>query len=86
MAALATTRGSSRGHAPANRQAKPQADAETLTTPGDIADLLPSSDRIAVGTIHSLFTLSPDGKSLTRLTHYSLNLGDFDTKTIFDKQ
>jgi hypothetical protein len=40
----------------------------------------------SVGTIHSLFTLSPDGKSLTRLTHYSLNLGDFDTKTIFDKQ
>ena len=38
------------------------------------------------GTIHSLFTLSPDGKTLTRLTHFSLNLGDFDTKTIFDKQ
>jgi hypothetical protein len=40
----------------------------------------------SVGTIHSLFTLSPDGKSFTRLTHYSLNLGDFDTKTKFDKQ
>ena len=40
----------------------------------------------SAGTIHSTYTLSSDGKTLTRQTHYSLNLGDFDTKTIFDKQ
>ena len=40
----------------------------------------------SVGTIHSTYTLSPDGKLLTKLTHISLDLGEFDTKTLFDKQ
>ncbi|HTD96828.1 MAG TPA: hypothetical protein VK627_07850 [Edaphobacter sp.] len=38
------------------------------------------------GTVHSTFTLSPDGKTITRATHYSLDLGEFDTRTFYDKQ
>ncbi len=38
------------------------------------------------GTIHSTYTLSADGKTLTRQTHYSLDLGEFDVTYIFDKQ
>lgn len=38
------------------------------------------------GTIHSIYTLSPDGKQLTRQTHYSLDLGEFDVTYVFDKQ
>ena len=38
------------------------------------------------GTVHSVYTLSPDGKLLTRQTHYSLDLGDFDVTYVFDKQ
>lgn len=40
----------------------------------------------SAGIIHSTFTLSADGKMLTRTTHYSLDLGEFDTKTVYDKQ
>lgn len=38
------------------------------------------------GTVHSVYTLSADGKTLTRQTHYSLDLGEFDVTYIFDKQ
>lgn len=38
------------------------------------------------GTIHSVYTLSADGKTLTRQTHYSLDLGEFDVTYVFDKQ
>lgn len=37
------------------------------------------------GTAHSVYTLSSDGKTLTRQTHYSLDLGEFDVTYIFDK-
>ena len=38
------------------------------------------------GTVHSVYTLSADGKMLTRQTHYSLDLGEFDVTYVFDKQ
>lgn len=38
------------------------------------------------GTIHSVYSLSADGKTLTRQTHYSLDLGEFDVTYVFDKQ
>jgi len=39
------------------------------------------------GVITSTLTLSPDGKQLTKSTLISLDtMGDFDTKTFFDKQ
>ncbi|WP_188759202.1 hypothetical protein [Edaphobacter acidisoli] len=38
------------------------------------------------GTVHSVYSLSADGKTLTRQTHYSLDLGEFDVTYIFDKQ
>lgn len=40
----------------------------------------------SAGTIHSVYTLSADGKTLTRQTHYSLDLGEFDVTYVFDKQ
>ena len=38
------------------------------------------------GTVHSVYTLSADGKVLTRQTHYSLDLGEFDVTYVLDKQ
>jgi hypothetical protein len=38
------------------------------------------------GTIMVICSLSPDGKQLTKLSHISLDLGEFDTKAVFDKQ
>jgi hypothetical protein len=38
------------------------------------------------GTLMVICSLSPDGKQLTKLTHISLDLGEFDTKAVFDKQ
>jgi hypothetical protein len=38
------------------------------------------------GTIRSIYTLSLDGKVLTKESHISLDLGEFDYKTVFDKQ
>lgn len=40
----------------------------------------------SAGTIHSVYTLSADGKTLTSQTHYSLDLGEFDVTYVFDKQ
>jgi hypothetical protein len=40
----------------------------------------------APGTLTATYTLSPDGKVLTRITHISLPMGDFDTKAHFDKE
>lgn len=38
------------------------------------------------GTLTSTFTLSPDGKILTRVMHISVDQGDFDTTSVFEKQ
>lgn len=38
------------------------------------------------GSVHSVYTLSSNGKLLTRQTHYSLDLGEFDVTYVFDKQ
>lgn len=38
------------------------------------------------GTLKSTWTLSPDGKVLTKSTQVSIGMGDFTTKTIYDKQ
>lgn len=38
------------------------------------------------GTLKSTFTLSPDGKTLTRMMHISVDQGEFDTTSVFDKQ
>lgn len=38
------------------------------------------------GTLKSTFTLSPDGKTLTRVMHISVDQGEFDTTSVFDKQ
>jgi hypothetical protein len=38
------------------------------------------------GTIMVICSLSPDGKQLTKLSHISLDLGEFDTKAVLDKQ
>jgi hypothetical protein len=40
----------------------------------------------APGTVRATYTLSPDGKVLTKLSHISMPMGDFDTRAIFDKQ
>ncbi len=40
----------------------------------------------SAGTVRSIYTLSPDGKLLTKETHISLDLGEFDYKAVFDKQ
>jgi hypothetical protein len=40
----------------------------------------------APGTQTATYTLSPDGNVLTRITHISLPMGEFDTKALFDKQ
>ena len=38
------------------------------------------------GTLTSTFTLSPDGKTLTRAMHISVDQGDFNTTSVFEKQ
>jgi len=39
----------------------------------------------AKGTIVSTFTLSDDGKTLTKTTHIVFDQGAFDTKSVYDK-
>lgn len=38
------------------------------------------------GTLKSTFTLSPDGKTLTRMMHISVDQGEFDTTSVYEKQ
>lgn len=38
------------------------------------------------GSLKSTFTLSADGKTLTRVMHISVEQGDFDTTSVYDKQ
>ncbi|GGG69125.1 hypothetical protein [Edaphobacter dinghuensis] len=38
------------------------------------------------GTLKSTFTLSADGKTLTRMMHISVDQGEFDTTSVYDKQ
>ena len=40
----------------------------------------------APGTLKSTFTLSADGKTLTRAMHISVDQGEFDTTAVFEKQ
>lgn len=40
----------------------------------------------APGSLLSTFTLSPDGKTLTRAMHISVDQGEFDTTSVYDKQ
>jgi hypothetical protein len=40
----------------------------------------------APGTLKSTFTLSADGKTLTRAMHISVDQGEFDTAAVFEKQ
>jgi len=40
----------------------------------------------SAGTIHSTYTLSSDGKTLTRQTHYALDMGEFDVTYVLAKQ
>jgi hypothetical protein len=40
----------------------------------------------SAGTIHAVYSLSSDGKTLTRQTHYSLNMGEFDVTYVLAKQ
>lgn len=37
-------------------------------------------------TLKSVWSLSADGKTFTQATHIALSLGEFDTKTVFEKQ
>lgn len=38
------------------------------------------------GSLKSTFTLSADGKILTRMMHISVDQGDFDTTSVYEKQ
>jgi hypothetical protein len=38
------------------------------------------------GTLTARYTLSANGKSLNKQTHVSMNGGEFDTHTVYDKQ
>lgn len=38
------------------------------------------------GTLKSIFTLSADGKTLTRAMHISVDQGEFDTTSVYEKQ
>lgn len=38
------------------------------------------------GSLKSTFTLSADGKTLTRMMHISVDQGEFDTTSVYDKQ
>jgi hypothetical protein len=44
-----------------------------------------SSFQDAVGTLTLTFTLSDDGKVLTKATHISFDAGEFDSKSVYDK-
>jgi hypothetical protein len=37
------------------------------------------------GTLQSTFTLSDDGKTLTKTTHVKFDQGEFDSKSVYDK-
>jgi hypothetical protein len=37
------------------------------------------------GTLKSTFTLSDDGKTLTKATHIKFDQGEFDSKSVYDK-
>ena len=37
------------------------------------------------GTLKSTFTLSDDGKTLTKTTHIKFDQGEFDSKSVYDK-
>ena len=37
------------------------------------------------GTLQSTFTLSDDGKTLTKTTHVKMDKGEFDSKSVYDK-
>jgi hypothetical protein len=37
------------------------------------------------GTLQSTFTLSEDGKTLTKTTHIKFDQGEFDSKSVYDK-
>jgi methionine synthase II (cobalamin-independent) len=39
----------------------------------------------AKGTLKSTYTLSDDGKVLTKATHVTFDQGDFDSKSVYDK-
>jgi hypothetical protein len=38
------------------------------------------------GTLTARYTLSSSGKSLTKQTHVAMSAGEFDTRTVYDKQ
>ena len=38
------------------------------------------------GTLKASYSLSVDGKTLRKATHVSMSAGEFDTKTVYDKQ
>jgi hypothetical protein len=38
------------------------------------------------GTLRSVLTISPDGKTLTCAMHISVNQGEFDTTSVYEKQ
>jgi hypothetical protein len=38
------------------------------------------------GTLKATYTLSPDGKVLTKSTHLAVAMGEFDARLVFDKQ
>lgn len=38
------------------------------------------------GTLKARYTLSANGKSLTKQTHVAMGAGEFDTRTVYDKQ
>ncbi len=38
------------------------------------------------GTLTARYTLSADGKTLDKQTHVSMSVGEFDTRTVYDKQ
>jgi hypothetical protein len=40
----------------------------------------------SAGSLKSTFTLSADGKTLTRMMHISVDQGDFDTTSVYEKQ
>lgn len=40
----------------------------------------------SAGTLKSTFTLSPDGKTLNRTMHISVDQGEFDTTSVYERQ
>jgi hypothetical protein len=39
----------------------------------------------AEGTLMASYSLAPGGKTLRKLTHITMDAGEFDTKTVYDK-